>query len=147
MEAAGRLPERIALDVEDDVAGRWSRQQREAAAGIAVDPAPWQSTGHAPLELQRSLVAQRGESARCDVRDVRRRRRQGECLQRGEVRPPQRRDIRTPGSRDEHQAVFGTPGIAAHAMELAKAARLDWMRLGGVASRVDRFWNRVRTRR
>lgn len=48
LEAARRLEERIALDVEEDVAGRWRRQQAEAA-----------------LRLRRQQLVVMTSSARC----------------------------------------------------------------------------------
>jgi hypothetical protein len=72
MQAPRRLPERVALDVEDHVARGGSRQELEAAASLTVEAMPRKYAGRAPLELQRRLVTQRFERVRLEVGNLRR---------------------------------------------------------------------------
>src|SRR6266403_1636939 len=77
---ACRLPEGIALDVEDDVARRRPRQLLEAASRLDGQRVPVESAGGAPAELQPGLVVKGLERVSGDVGD-RRRRRLGELLE------------------------------------------------------------------
>ncbi len=61
LEPAARLPERVALDIEEEIAGRGRRQQREAARRLGREQAVDVLAGARVVELELSLLAQRVE--------------------------------------------------------------------------------------
>ena len=130
MQAAGRLPERIALDVEDDVARRRTRQELEPAPGVGSDGVPVEAPRGPPLELQRRLVAQDLEGVLGDVGDLRVRRGPRERGEGGEIRRAQSHHLIAPHVGDLHEVVFGLPARRAHAAEVAERAVLDGVGLG-----------------
>ena len=69
VQPARRLPERIALDVEEEVTRRRRRQGLEAAAGLGVDRMPVEAPRHAVHVLQVRLIAQPVERVLLDVGD------------------------------------------------------------------------------
>ena len=124
VQAPGRFPERIAFDVEDDVAGGRPRQQRETFARLVGQRVPVELARRATQMLQRRLVAHRFERLRRHAGNRRRRRCRGKRRERRDARVLQRHDVRAARAGDEHQAVLGPPPVAAHAMEFAELAVL-----------------------
>ena len=56
VKALRGLPERIAFDVEDHVSARGRRQELKAAARIARNRMPIQSSRRTPFDLERGLA-------------------------------------------------------------------------------------------
>lgn len=72
VQPAGRFPERVALDVEHDVARRGPRQPLEAALGLHGQGPPLEPAARATLCLECRLLAQRVERVRGEMLDPRR---------------------------------------------------------------------------
>ena len=109
VQALRRLPERIALDIEDHVPVRRPRQELESAARVALDRMPIQSPGLTPLDLQRRLIAQRLERMRRHLRHVGFRRGPGERRHRRQSGVAQSHHLRVAHTRHLHEMVVGDP--------------------------------------
>ena len=126
-----RLPERVALDVEDDVARRGSRQPLEALLRLCAQRMPRQGARRAPMQLQPGLIVQRVVRPRRQVGDLRLCRRRRQLGQRADARRPQPRDLIALDAGHQHQVVLAPPPLVAHLAELAQRAVVDRVRLGG----------------
>src|SRR5262249_437809 len=120
METASRLPERIALDVEDHVAGRGPGQALEATSGLRDQRVPADNSVDTPAQLQPGLIVKGVERARRELGRVRRRPR--ELLEGMDTRRPQAVDLLAPDPGHQAQVVFPRPLLVAHLAELAKRA-------------------------
>src|SRR5207249_10866162 len=133
VQAARRLPERIALYVEDDVARRGPRQALESAPRLAGKRMPVELAGGLADELQPGLVVKILERVRGHV-GYRRRRRLGELRQRADARRPQTRDLPAPDPGHQRQVILLRPSLVAHLAELAQGTVVYRVGLGRVAA-------------
>src|SRR6267142_2242707 len=104
MQPARRLPERVALDVEDDVAHRGPWQPVEAALNLDWERVPGEVARRPTVKLQARLVAQ--------------------LRQRLHAGRPQPRDVLASDAGDQHQVIFPHPSLVTHRAELAEPAVL-----------------------
>ena len=136
LEPAAGLPERVALDVEEEVAVARRRQQLEPARGLGREHLP-RVPVRARGDLHRRLVAQRLEGAR---RHRRRARLVGRVRELRDGRdalalePPH---LVAAHPRDEAEVVVGAPARLAALLELAAVAERDRQRVD-VDPRLDR---------
>ena len=139
LEPAVGRPERVALDVEEDVARRGLRQQLEAALRRRLEQVIRVPPGHACAVLERGLVAQRLEGARRHARDLAVRWRGGELGERADARLLEPRNLVAAQARDERQVVVPLPLRPAAFAEVADRAVRDGqrVRLGRVGDELE----------
>ncbi len=139
LEPAVGRPERVALDVEEDVARRGLRQQLEAALRRRLEQVIRVPPGHACAVLERGLVAQRLEGARRHARDLAVRRRGGELGERADARLLEPRNLVAAQARDEREVVVPLPLRLAAFAEVADRAVRDGqrVRLGRVGDELE----------
>jgi hypothetical protein len=128
VQPSRRLPERVALDVEHDVAHRRPRQPVEAALGLDRERVPGEFSGRPVMKLQTRLIAQRLEGVRRDPIDLRVRRRR-QLRQRLYTSRSQPRDMLAPDAGDQHQVILPHPALVAPRTELAQPAMVHGVRL------------------
>ena len=139
VQAPRRLPERIALDVEDDVARRGPRQLLEAASRLDGQRVPVETPAGTPAKLQPGLVVKGLERVGGNVLD-RCRRRLGELLQCLEACRAQVVDLAAADTGHQQQVIILLPSFVADLAELAQRAVLDAVGLGrrGVGERREK---------
>jgi hypothetical protein len=139
MEAPRRLPERIALDVEDHVSDRQPRQQGKPAARVARDGMPVEVARAPPSELERRLIAKRLQGKVGHPLHARLRRRRREGGERRQAGAAQELHLRAADVRHEREMVLRLPAGRAHSAELAERAVVDRVRLGDPGRGDDRL--------
>ena len=137
LEPAGGLEERVALHVEEEVAGRGRRQEAEAALVLRLEQAAGELVGAAAVELEAGLVAQRVEHRRRDAGHVEGRRRLRQADEGLDADAVQLLDVVAPDRGDERQVVVVLPALAADGDVVAPRAvpagpRVDVGRRGEV---------------
>src|SRR5215207_3545868 len=122
LEPAPGGEERIALEVEEEVAlgGLW--EQAEAALGLRRQQLVAVPAGAAVLELEGGLVAQRLEGRRRDPLDVGAGEHVAQLLERRDARGLEPPDLLAADERDARQVVVALPLLGATGQEVADAA-------------------------
>ena len=135
LEAALVVPERVALEVEEEVARRGVGEEREARLGAGLEDDVLVFAGLAGAELEPGLAAQRLEAVGGDaVRDGLGRR-LAERREGRDRRRRQARDLAALDPGDAGEVVDLVPARVAERLELADAAVVDRVGLGRRAGR------------
>ena len=130
LERAVRVPERVALEVEEEVAGRGVGQEREAGFRLRLQQPVDVVAGLARVQLQLGLLAVLGPRVGVDPG------RHGLCGRAAELR--ERRDpggrelldLRPVDAGDAGEVVDLVPARVADGLEVADVAVVDRVRLG-----------------
>ena len=130
LEPARRLVERVALEVEPDVAFRGRRQRAEAAVGLVREELDAPLAGAREVELERGLRADALERLRPDARDRRVGRRLRERRQRRDPRGSEPLGVQPPEPRDDDRMVLRDAPVLAEVAEVADRAVVDGPRPG-----------------
>ena len=130
LEPAARLPERVALDVEEEIAGRGRRQEREPARRLRRQHAVDVLAGARMVELELGLPAQRVEgrgrhSGRAVVLVG-----FGQLGERRDVDRGEPGDLVAADVRDATRMVIALPLRLAELLEVAERAMRDGHRVG-----------------
>ena len=130
LERAVRVPERVALEVEEEVAGRGLGEEREAGVGLLREQLVDVLPGLARVQLQLGLLAQLRPALGVDPG---RHRLGGRAPERGERRDPggsELLDLRAVDAGDAGEVVDLVPPRVAEGLEVADAAVVDRVGLG-----------------
>ncbi len=125
LEPARRLVERVALEVEPDVARRRRRKRAEAAVLLVREELDAPLARAREVELERGLRADALERLRPDAGDLRRGRRLAERRQRRDPCGGEPLRVQPPEPRDEDRVVLGDAPVLAEVAEVADRAVVD----------------------
>ncbi len=130
LEPAARLPERVALHVEEEVARRGLREQREAALVLGAEGLVCVRARAPVAELELGLVADVLECRRGEARDVGLARRVAELGERRDPGLAEPDDLVATDVGDASQVVVLVPPGLAELAEVADPAVIDRPGLG-----------------
>src|SRR5439155_16173202 len=136
LERAPGLEERVALDVVEEVAGVWLREQAEAALLLRLEQVVAVGAREPREELELGLVAEPLEGVGRHVVDCRAWCGIPERSERRDPRRVQALDLVMPDPRDLDEVVVVYPALVAEVEEVAEAAVVDRVGIGVGASRV-----------
>ena len=130
LEAPVLVPERVALEVEEEVARRGVGQEREAALGLRLEEAEAVRAGLARVELQLGLLAQLGPGVGGHPGRRGLGRRAPELRERRDPGGGEPLDLRPVEPGDAGEVVDRVPVGVADGLEVADRAVVDRIRLG-----------------
>ena len=135
LEPARGLVERVALEVEPDVAGRGGGEQPEARVLLVREELVAVLAGLPVEELETCLLPQSVEDLRADVLDLGVGRGVRELRQRRDARRREPLRVQAPEPGDEHEVVVVLPPLPAEVAEVADPAVVAGPGPGGGAVR------------
>ena len=130
LERAVRVPERVALEVEEEVAGRGVRQEREAGFRLRLDQLVDVLAAFARVELELRLLAVLGPAVGVDAGGHGLGWRAPELRERRDPGGFEPLDLRPVDAGNAGEVVDGIPVRVAERLEVADAAVVDGVRLG-----------------